>query len=117
MVFPQDLLEKGLDANNFAMLGLGDIVIPGIFIALLLRFDNRYSYLLKILFSPSNLNLKNIIQQFKKKKQLLFQCNFLCILHGLGGYNSSDASLPPCSAGTSLPGPCLFGNTFIFGIG
>uniref|UniRef100_T1JK34 Minor histocompatibility antigen H13 n=1 Tax=Strigamia maritima TaxID=126957 RepID=T1JK34_STRMM len=39
LVFPQDLLEKGLDANNFAMLGLGDIVVPGIFIALLLRFD------------------------------------------------------------------------------
>ncbi|NXF12414.1 HM13 protein, partial [Smithornis capensis] len=29
LVFPQDLLEKGLDADNFAMLGLGDIVIPG----------------------------------------------------------------------------------------
>ncbi|KAF2350866.1 Peptidase A22B signal peptide peptidase [Trinorchestia longiramus] len=40
LVFPQDLLEKGvLQADNFAMLGLGDIVIPGIFIALLLRFD------------------------------------------------------------------------------
>lgn len=39
LVFPQDLLEKGLQANNFAMLGLGDIVLPGIFIALLLRFD------------------------------------------------------------------------------
>uniref|UniRef100_A0A7N9D8F5 Histocompatibility minor 13 n=1 Tax=Macaca fascicularis TaxID=9541 RepID=A0A7N9D8F5_MACFA len=39
LVFPQDLLEKGLEANNFAMLGLGDVVIPGIFIALLLRFD------------------------------------------------------------------------------
>lgn len=25
----QDLLEKGLEADNFAMLGLGDIVIPG----------------------------------------------------------------------------------------
>ena len=42
LVFPQDFLEKGLDADNFAMLGLGDIVIPGIFIALLLRFDIRY---------------------------------------------------------------------------
>lgn len=42
VVFPQDLLEKGLGADNFAMLGLGDIVIPGIFIALLLRFDIRY---------------------------------------------------------------------------
>ncbi|XP_045159100.1 minor histocompatibility antigen H13-like [Mercenaria mercenaria] len=39
LVFPQDLLENGLGASNFAMLGLGDIVIPGIFIALLLRFD------------------------------------------------------------------------------
>ncbi|XP_063239194.1 minor histocompatibility antigen H13 [Bacillus rossius redtenbacheri] len=39
LVFPQDLLERGLSASNFAMLGLGDIVIPGIFIALLLRFD------------------------------------------------------------------------------
>ena len=36
----QDLLENGLNASNFAMLGLGDIVIPGIFIALLLRYDN-----------------------------------------------------------------------------
>ena len=43
VVFPQDLLEKGLAANNFAMLGLGDIVIPGIFIALLLRFDVRWA--------------------------------------------------------------------------
>jgi minor histocompatibility antigen H13 len=40
LVFPQDLLENGLNAQNFAMLGLGDIVIPGIFIALLLRYDN-----------------------------------------------------------------------------
>uniref|UniRef100_A0A1B6M8U8 Minor histocompatibility antigen H13 n=1 Tax=Graphocephala atropunctata TaxID=36148 RepID=A0A1B6M8U8_9HEMI len=39
LVFPQDLLERGVAANNFAMLGLGDIVVPGIFIALLLRFD------------------------------------------------------------------------------
>lgn len=29
VVFPQDLLEKGLEADNFAMLGLGDVVIPG----------------------------------------------------------------------------------------
>ena len=41
MIFPQDLLENGLAAKNFAMLGLGDIVIPGIFIAILLRYDYR----------------------------------------------------------------------------
>ncbi|XP_011308264.1 minor histocompatibility antigen H13 [Fopius arisanus] len=40
VVFPQDLLEQGLKAEKFAMLGLGDIVVPGIFIALLLRFDH-----------------------------------------------------------------------------
>ena len=49
LVFPQDLLENGLAAKNMAMLGLGDIVIPGIFVALLLRYDcslkrNSYFY-------------------------------------------------------------------------
>ncbi|CAG2119290.1 unnamed protein product, partial [Medioppia subpectinata] len=39
LVFPQDFLESGVNGTHFAMLGLGDIVIPGIFIALLLRFD------------------------------------------------------------------------------
>lgn len=39
LLFPQDILVNGVNASNFAMLGLGDIVIPGIFIALLLRFD------------------------------------------------------------------------------
>lgn len=39
VVFPYDILKSGIFAKNFSMLGLGDIVIPGIFIALLLRFD------------------------------------------------------------------------------
>lgn len=39
VMFPMDLLEKGLFADNFGMLGLGDIVVPGIYIALLCRFD------------------------------------------------------------------------------
>lgn len=39
LVFPMDFLEHGIYGKNFAMLGLGDIVIPGIFIALLLRYD------------------------------------------------------------------------------
>ncbi|EDV23459.1 uncharacterized protein TRIADDRAFT_58104 [Trichoplax adhaerens] len=33
------IIEKGINSTNYAMLGLGDIVIPGIYIALLLRFD------------------------------------------------------------------------------
>ena len=32
-----------MGATNFAMLGLGDIVIPGIFIALLLRLEEILS--------------------------------------------------------------------------
>lgn len=43
-------MERGLAANNFAMLGLGDIVIPGIFIALLLRFDVRYAILCSVCY-------------------------------------------------------------------
>ncbi|KAI1890852.1 hypothetical protein AGOR_G00157870 [Albula goreensis] len=62
LVFPQDLLERGLDANNFAMLGLGDIVIPGIFIALLLRFD----------------------VSLKKNTRTYFYTSFLAYVFGLG---------------------------------
>ncbi|KAK9514699.1 hypothetical protein VZT92_025395 [Zoarces viviparus] len=62
LVFPQDLLERGLDASNFAMLGLGDIVIPGIFIALLLRFD----------------------VSLKKNSRMYFYSSFLAYIFGLG---------------------------------
>ena len=41
VMFPMDILENGIFGTNFSMLGLGDIVIPGIFIALLCRFDHR----------------------------------------------------------------------------
>lgn len=62
LVFPQDLLEKGLGASNFAMLGLGDIVIPGIFIALMLRFD----------------------VSLKKNSRTYFYASFLAYIFGLG---------------------------------
>merc|ERR1712200_117981 len=62
LVFPQDLLEHGLGATNFAMLGLGDIVIPGIFIALLLRFDNS----------------------LKRRSNFYFNVTFIAYLAGLG---------------------------------
>jgi len=39
LIFPQDIIEHGIYADKMALLGLGDIVIPGIFIALLLRYD------------------------------------------------------------------------------
>jgi len=40
LLFPKSLFATEL---QFSMLGLGDIVIPGIFIALLLRFDAKHS--------------------------------------------------------------------------
>ena len=39
VVFPMDFLENGIFSTNLAMLGLGDIVLPGVFIAILLRYD------------------------------------------------------------------------------
>ncbi|GFY65559.1 minor histocompatibility antigen H13 [Trichonephila inaurata madagascariensis] len=53
LVFPQDILENWLGSNNFAMLGLGDVVIPGIFIALLLRFDESLKRGQKLYFYSS----------------------------------------------------------------
>uniref|UniRef100_A0A915IQ06 Uncharacterized protein n=1 Tax=Romanomermis culicivorax TaxID=13658 RepID=A0A915IQ06_ROMCU len=44
LMFPQDLLTNGFfSSTKFAMLGLGDIVIPGIFLALLLRYGEKYN--------------------------------------------------------------------------
>lgn len=42
-------------AGRFSMLGLGDIVLPGIFIALALRFDHWRYYLKKIQYIPTEL--------------------------------------------------------------
>ena len=43
VVFPKDLGATGLP-EDFTMLGLGDIVIPGVLIALLMRFDLERAY-------------------------------------------------------------------------
>ncbi|OQR76482.1 minor histocompatibility antigen H13-like [Tropilaelaps mercedesae] len=54
LLFPQDFLEAGVWGSHHAMLGLGDIVIPGIFIALLLRYDmSKGSGSKKIYFAVS----------------------------------------------------------------
>jgi len=39
VIFPKDFMENGFAAKQHAMLGLGDIVLPGVLIALLCRFD------------------------------------------------------------------------------
>jgi len=42
VLFPKDFMENGIYASELAMLGLGDIVLPGIVVALLLRFDAHH---------------------------------------------------------------------------
>lgn len=42
LLFPR-ALEEGSKTAPFSMLGLGDIVIPGIFVALVLRYDALHS--------------------------------------------------------------------------
>lgn len=62
IIFPQDFLVSGFWGKNFAMLGLGDIVIPGIFIAFLLRFD----------------------RSLNRKRNVYFWSCFLAYVFGLG---------------------------------
>ena len=40
LAFPNDLLEAGLNANNFGTVGCGFVLFPGVFIALVHRFEN-----------------------------------------------------------------------------
>jgi minor histocompatibility antigen H13 len=39
VLFPKDFMVNGVHATELAMLGLGDIVLPGVLVALLWRFD------------------------------------------------------------------------------
>lgn len=63
LLFPKDIFAA---EYQFSMLGLGDIVIPGIFIALLLRFDRK-----------KNNNKKNF-------SKLYFLTCYLAYIAGLG---------------------------------
>ncbi|KAI8393620.1 signal peptide peptidase-domain-containing protein [Radiomyces spectabilis] len=47
VIWPRDIIDFIMNSSterNFAMLGLGDIVIPGIFVALCLRFDRHMAW-------------------------------------------------------------------------
>lgn len=86
LVFPQDLLENGLGATNMAMLGLGDIVIPGIFIALLLRYDqslkrnsNFYFYVTFLAYIAGLLTTIGVMHVFKHAQPALLYLVPACI--------------------------------------
>ncbi|OON15596.1 signal peptide peptidase, partial [Opisthorchis viverrini] len=40
VTFPRDFLAHGIFGKQLGLLGLGDIVVPGVFVAMLLRFDH-----------------------------------------------------------------------------
>ncbi len=86
LVFPQDLLENGLGATNMAMLGLGDIVIPGIFVALLLRYDqslkrnsNFYFYVTFIAYILGLLTTIGVMHVFKHAQPALLYLVPACL--------------------------------------
>ncbi|MFH4974682.1 hypothetical protein AB6A40_001391 [Gnathostoma spinigerum] len=91
--FPQDLYRNGWkNANKYAMLGLGDIVIPGIFIALLRRFDyhvgatkksagNRYYFLITIVAYALGLFITmGVMHYFKAAQPALLYLVPACVL-------------------------------------
>ncbi|XP_040574022.1 minor histocompatibility antigen H13 [Lepeophtheirus salmonis] len=86
LVFPQDLMEKGVfGASNMAMLGLGDIVIPGIFVALLLRYDrslnrksNFYFYTCFIAYVLGLLTTIGVMHTFKHAQPALLYLSPAC---------------------------------------
>ena len=51
--FPVDFLENGISGNRFICLGLGDVVLPAWFVALLLRFDMSRKNGSKLYFGTS----------------------------------------------------------------
>lgn len=87
LIFPQDLIENGLfNANKFAMLGLGDIVIPGAFIALMLRYDmtrqstkNLYFHITFFAYIIALLITILILQIFKHGQPALLYIVPLCL--------------------------------------
>jgi minor histocompatibility antigen H13 len=88
LLFPQDLIENGLlAANKFAMLGLGDIVVPGAFIALLLRYDmsrrpgsSRYFTVSFLAYIIALVITILILQLFKHAQPALLYIVPLCLI-------------------------------------
>ena len=98
LLFPRvlpTLLEKG----QFSLLGLGDIVVPGLFVSLLLRFD------------ATRAQVNTVIAEHEKFGKPYFNVNLLCYASGLGAtvgvmyfFNAAQPALlylvPACLGGS-----------------
>jgi len=95
LMFPQDLLRNGwMDASKHGMLGLGDIVIPGIFVALLYRFDHyvgskkgqkegkkRYYFVITMIaYAVGLLTTMGVMHHFKAAQPALLYLVPTCVL-------------------------------------
>ncbi|CAO0802556.1 unnamed protein product [Mucor circinelloides] len=77
LLWPRDIIEflfTQTEGARFTMLGLGDIVIPGIFVALCLRFDRHMSW------------KRNPVGQFRSTNfpKPYFTANLIAYIMGLG---------------------------------
>ena len=70
-------LDNLVKASKSSMLGLGDIVIPGILVALMLRLDNHVSSNLK--------KLCRAVFKIKPGSQKYFLSTFVAYILGLAG--------------------------------
>jgi len=107
LVFPKSLLAE---VYTFSMLGLGDIVIPGIFIALLLRYDLFRSQRDQITFSTTYFTTTLISYIFG----LIFT---IVIMHIFQAPQPALLYLVPACLGASASRAFLlgdFGNLFNF---
>ena len=89
LLFPKNILDWSTPYRDFALLGLGDIVIPGVFVALCLKFDEHLA---------------------SKKNQLseVLLLHLLRILHHwLDNYHCCDAYIQSRSTCSALPKSCL----------
>lgn len=98
LIFPRFL---GADSKNVSMLGLGDIVIPGLFVALTLRFDIRKH--------PINAPLTNLSMPYFISTVISYILGLVSTIVALNVYNAAQPALlylVPCclaaSIGTSL---------------
>jgi minor histocompatibility antigen H13 len=101
LLWPKDLLAEEL---QFSMLGLGDIVIPGIFIALMIRFDafrSRKQY--------KNKDFPRPYFTFTFVGYILGMVATISVMHFFQAAQPALLYLVPCCIGGSLAAALLLG--------
>jgi minor histocompatibility antigen H13 len=126
LLFPR-VLPTDTSKGEFSLLGLGDIVIPGLFVALLLRYDafrmlqtsvNKYNYL-TIDHAPFSKPFFNVSWHFHVKPRLLLTLGvcadkYYLLRGGIGSYCRRYVLLQSCPACVVVPGAGLFRRIFVY---